>query len=73
MRNGIFVDSKYLPTKYLVVTKNTEIRHITLLCYAQSCSILCDTMDCSPPGSFVHGILQARMLEWVTISYSRVS
>ena len=28
MRNGIFVDSKYLPTKYLVVTKNTEIRQI---------------------------------------------
>ena len=30
-------------------------------------------MDCSPPGSFVHGILQARILEWVAISFSRVS
>ena len=29
-------------------------------------------MDCSPPGSFVHGILQARILEWVAISYSKV-
>ena len=34
---------------------------------AQSCPTLCDPMDCSPPGSFVHGIFQARMLEWVAI------
>ena len=33
----------------------------------------CDPMDCSPPGSSVHGILQARILEWVAISFSRVS
>ena len=32
---------------------------------------LCDLMDCSPPGSSVHGILQARILEWVAISSSR--
>ena len=32
------------------------------------CPILCDAMNCSPPGSFVHGILQARILEWVAIS-----
>ena len=32
---------------------------------------LCHLMDCSPPGSFVHGILQARILEWVAISFSR--
>ena len=31
----------------------------------QSCPILCDPMDCSPLGSSVHGILQARILEWV--------
>ena len=31
----------------------------------QSCLILCNPMDCSPPGSFVHGIFQARILEWV--------
>ena len=40
---------------------------------AQSCPTLCDPMDCSLPGSSVHGILQARILEWVTISFSRVS
>ena len=34
----------------------------------QSCPTLCDPMDCSPPGSSVHGILQARILDWVAIS-----
>ena len=33
----------------------------------QLCMILCNTMDCSPPGSSVHGILQARILEWVAM------
>ena len=32
---------------------------------------LCDPVDCSPSGSSVHGILQARILEWVAISFSR--
>ena len=40
---------------------------------AQSCLTLCDPVDCSPPGSSVHGILQARILEWVAISFSRGS
>ena len=35
---------------------------------AESCPTLCDPMDCSPPGSSVGGILQARLLEWVAIS-----
>ena len=39
----------------------------------QSCPTLCDAMDCSPPGSSVHGILQARILEWVAMSSSRGS
>ena len=34
---------------------------------AQSCPTLCDPMDCNPPGSSVHGILQARILEWVAV------
>ena len=41
-------------------------------CCAQSCLTLCDPLDCSPPGSSVHGTLQARILEWVGISFSRV-
>ena len=40
---------------------------------AQSCPTLCKSMDCSPPGSSVHGILQARILECVAVSSSRGS
>ena len=51
------------------------IRPIVLLVseVAQSCLTLCDPMDCSLPGSTVHGIFQARVLEWVAISFSRES
>ena len=44
---------------------------VTQVLVAQSCPTLCDPMDCSPPGSSVHGIFQARILEWVAISFSR--
>ena len=40
---------------------------------AQLCPTLCDPVDCSPLGSSVHGILPARILEWVAISFSRGS
>ena len=40
---------------------------------AQSCLTLCNSKDCSPPGSSVHGILQARILEWVAMPSSRES
>ena len=36
----------------------------------QSCLTLCDPMDCSPPGSSIHGIFQARVLEWGAIAFS---
>ena len=39
----------------------------------QSCPTLCDPIDCSPAGSSLHGILQASVLEWVAISFSRGS
>ena len=42
-----------------------------LSCRAQLCLTLCDPMDCHPPGSSIPGIFQARILEWVAISYSR--
>ena len=40
---------------------------------AQSCPVLCNPMHCNPPGSSVRGISQARMLEWVAVSFSRGS
>ena len=39
---------------------------------AQSCPTLSDPMDCSPPGSSIHGIFQARVLEWGAIAFSHV-
>ena len=59
--------------------KNTGVGcHFLLQCMkvksesevAQSCLTLSDPMDCSPPGSSVRGIFQARVLEWVTIAVS---
>ena len=47
---------------------------VSVMCvHAQACLTLCDPVDCSPPGFSVHGILQARVLEWVAISSSRGS
>ena len=39
---------------------------------AQLCPTLCDPMDCSLPGFSVHGVFQARVLEWVAISFSKL-
>ena len=54
-----------------------RISRCTFLCphakSLQSCPIMCDPMGCSLPGSSVHGILQARILEWVTVPSSRGS
>ena len=52
-----------------------EVRHLILLLLidTQSCPTVCDPVDCSPPGSSVHGILQARMLEWVAVPFCRGS
>ena len=60
-----------------VFGKKITYRHIYLsICcclVSQSCPILCHPMDCSLPGSSIHGISQARTLEWVAISFSRGS
>ena len=46
--------------------------HQVKMSVAQSCPTLCDSIDCSPPGFSVHGILQARILEWVAMPSSKV-
>ena len=49
-----------------------DVVHVCMLrCLIQSCPTLCTPMDCSPPGFSVHGILQARILEWVATSFSK--
>ena len=47
--------------------------HYACVLVSQSCLTLCDPMDCSPPGSSDHGILQVRTLEWIVIPFSRGS
>ena len=46
---------------------------INIVCVFSLCLTLCDPMDCSPLGFSVHGIFQARLLEWAAISHSRGS
>ena len=50
-----------------------KINRTTMKVKAQSCLTLCDPVDCNLPGSSIHGIFQARILEWVAISFSRRS
>ena len=68
-----------LPRPWDSPGKNTGVGcHFLLQCMkvksegevAQSCPTLCDPMDCGPPGSSVHGIFQARVLEWGAIAFS---
>ena len=55
-----------MPTSSCLGFRRGEILHVC----TQSCLPLCSSMDCSLPGSSVHGIFQARILEWVAISFS---
>ena len=57
--------------EWLVLSKHTLNARIPVCSFAWLCLTLCDPMDCSPTGSSVHGIFQARTLEWVAISFSR--
>ena len=51
---------------WMLKSLNSRISEVT-----QSCPTLCNPMDYSLPGSYIHGIFQARVLEWVAISFSR--
>ena len=66
-----------LMTYYVIITCNLQNKPVRLLkvkeLVAQLCLTLWDPMDCSLPGSSVHGILQARILEWFAISFSKGS
>ena len=67
-------DFKTFPIALLtVLTQVRKKNGIQILYTAQRCPALCHPMDCSPPGSSVHGILQARVLECVAIPFSRDS
>ena len=64
------------PCKITMVLKESQVRKVCVcvcVLVTQSCPTLCSPIDCSQPGSSVHGILQERILEWVAISFSRGS
>ena len=67
VRLAIYKEGKDVPVVISFLTGEVSVL------VTQSCLIMCDPMDCSLPGSSVHGILQARILEWVAISSSRGS
>ena len=58
-------------SKVMSLLFNMLSRFVIACLHAQLCQILCGPMNCSQLGSSVHGIFQARLLEWVAISYSR--
>ena len=57
----------------MVQLSHPYISSVQFSSVAQSCLTLCNPMDCNPPGSSVHGISQARLLEWGATSFSRAS
>ena len=59
-----------LPAQWLLTLGADEMGKVKVL-VAQSCPTLCNPMNCSPAGSSVHGIHEARILEWVATSFSR--
>ena len=63
----IYYASNYINSPFAVTVVKVKMS------VAQLCLTLCDPVDCSPPGPSVHGILQARILEWVALSSSRGS
>ena len=64
---------KLEPITQSEVSQKEKHQYSMCVLVAQSCPTLCDPMDCNPPGSSVHEIFQARILEWVAISFSRGS
>ena len=63
----------YLAVLYSSPKDSLFLLYTCSVLVTQSCLTFCDPMDCSPPGSSVHGILQARILEWVSVHFSRGS
>ena len=58
---------------YLTISSKPNYLNILCVLVTQSCPTLCNPTDCSLPGFYVHGIFQARILEWTAIPFSRRS
>ena len=70
--NLVLIKIIFLNFKYSYINRDDTAIYIYAAAAKslQSCPTVCDPMDCSLPGLSVHGILQARPLEWVAISFS---
>ena len=66
---GIELRAGWAPPSITCMLQKVKVKGLV----APLCPTLCDPMDCSPPGSAVHGILQAKILEWVAIPFCRGS
>ena len=73
MKNWKNSGSKYMTPSICIHFESKYMLDLVCVLVAQACPTLCNPMDCSPPGSSVHGILQAWIQEWVAISLSRGS
>ena len=60
-----------IPSNVCMFINLPVYKHICVVLVAQSCQTLCHPLDCSPPGSSIYGMFQARILEWVAIPFSR--
>ena len=72
-RQTLYTESPGKPTIFYNCRPNTQSYSLCGCLVAKSCVTLCNPMDCSLPGSSVHGISETRILEWVSISFSRGS
>ena len=68
---NISLSVKYEWSLQVIIVRKSKLK--VKVWVIQSCPTLCDLMDCSPPGPSVHRIFQTRILEWVSISFSRGS
>ena len=71
LEKTIALTTQTFVSKVISLLFNMLSRFVIACLHAQSCQTLCGPLNCSQPGSSVHGIFQARLLEWVAISYSR--
>ena len=70
MSEVIYLKNTFFTCSSMLKLLNVLARHMLV---TQLCLTFCNSMDCSPPGSSVHGILQAKIVEWVAIPFSRGS
>ena len=73
MKDSLFLQYSKVTQFYSYIHTHTHTHIYIEVLVTQLCLMPCDFMDCSPPGSSVYRILQARILDWIAISISRES